>query len=386
MTVDEILPLLDDRTRLLGLTEPLHGQEHLPLLRNTLLRALVERAGYRSVAVESCCLRGLDLDARLARGVPPDAAQVAAGFSHGFGDTASGRELASWIAEHNRGAAAGDRVRFAGVDAPMEMAGMDSPRAALERLHGFLVSRGAPDLPSWDRIDALLGAEDAWTAPAAMWDPAHSIGGGDAVAELAVLAGDLAWRHATTAPGGDGPADDDAWWDAGTAARSATGLLACHRLVATDGPDRWMLLSNQRDAMIAANLAALVERERGRGPTLVFAHQQHLRRGTASWGETRWNGAGSLLGPRLGPELSVVATVLGSAPLRRIGPPEQGTIEQALIGARPGGGVLTAARAREIAAGAGVRDAGSREVGYFPADADLLAEVDLVLVVPELTS
>lgn len=385
MSDDELLPLLDDRTRLLALTEPLHLQQHIPRLRNALLTRLVERAGYRSIAVESCCLRGARLDAVLARGVEPDRDTVQSGFSHGFGDAAASRELAAWIGARNRTAGPADRVRFSGFDAPMEMAGADSPRDALGRVHGFLRDRGLTGLPAQERIEALLGPDQQWSDPAVIMDPARGIGGDPAAGELAVLAEDLAARLSTTAP--DGP--DDTWWDAATAARAAVGLLTYHRLLADDRPGRTARACAHRDAMMAANLAATVERERGRGPTLVFAHHGHLRRGPTTMTldvDITWYGAGALLAPRLGPELTVLCTVIGAARGREIGVPEPGTVEHALLAAHPVGAVLTADRARQLAEGAVVRDAGPAHVGYFPADAALLSEVDLVWLVPELDS
>ncbi|QJY45162.1 erythromycin esterase family protein [Pseudonocardia broussonetiae] len=386
MHLDDVLALLDHRTRLLALTEPLHGQQHVPLLRNALLAALVDRAGYRSVAVESCCLRGARLDALLARGVEPDDARRDAGFSHGWGPGRGNRELVAWIAAHNRAAAPRDRVRFSGFDAPLESSGADSPRDALEQVHGFLQARGATALPAWDRIADLLGPDAPWSDPAVIRDPARGRGATPAAAELTVVAGELAWRHATTAP--DGP-DDDAWWDAAAAARSATGLLAYHRLLVLDDAYRVQRLAAQRDAMMAANLAAVVERERGRGPTLVFAHHGHLQRGPSAMTmgvELVWNGAGALLGPRLGPELTVLGTLVGAAPERGIGAPEPGTVERVLLDAHPGGAVLRSAEARRLAAGAGTRAPAPPPVGYSGADDALLAGLDLVWLLPELTA
>ena len=54
---------LGARPRLLGLGEPMHGEEEFPRLRNRMFRHLVEREGYLSVAIESDCLAALEVDA-----------------------------------------------------------------------------------------------------------------------------------------------------------------------------------------------------------------------------------------------------------------------------------------------------------------------------------
>src|SRR5215471_4090686 len=50
------------RPRLLAVGEPTHGEGDLLDLRNDLFRQLVEREGYRTIAIESDCLRGLAVD------------------------------------------------------------------------------------------------------------------------------------------------------------------------------------------------------------------------------------------------------------------------------------------------------------------------------------
>ena len=50
--IDELLAAQTDPPTLLGLGEPTHGIEAFPLLRNELLRHLVER-GYRSILLKN---------------------------------------------------------------------------------------------------------------------------------------------------------------------------------------------------------------------------------------------------------------------------------------------------------------------------------------------
>lgn len=88
--------------RLLGFGEPMHGEESFLLLRNQMFRYLVEHEGYRSIAIESSCLKGILVDSfvRGASGVPLDDV-MAQGFSHGFGESRANRDLVRWIAEYN---------------------------------------------------------------------------------------------------------------------------------------------------------------------------------------------------------------------------------------------------------------------------------------------
>ena len=103
---------LGARPRLLGLGEPMHGEEEFPLLRNRAFRHLVEREGYLSVAIESDCLAALTVDAYVAGGEGSLDAVMERGFSHGFGGSEANRELVVWMREHNRNRAPEDKLRF----------------------------------------------------------------------------------------------------------------------------------------------------------------------------------------------------------------------------------------------------------------------------------
>src|SRR5947209_11235892 len=72
--------------------------------------------------------------------------------------------------------------------------------------------------------------------------------------------------------------------------------------------------------MMAENLAYIVSREQGRGNVLVFAHNNHLKRGN-------WWPVGSYLHERFGRRYAVIGSAVGSSPANGIGQPEAGTLE-----------------------------------------------------------
>ncbi|OSC54776.1 erythromycin esterase, partial [Streptomyces sp. 4F] len=154
---------------MLALGEPTHGEDLLLEVRDDLFRRLVEEEGYRTIAIESDCLRGLVVDDHVVSGTGTLDEVMEHGFSHGFGASAANRELVRWMREYNEGRPASERVRFAGFDGPLEITHAESPRQALTALHAFLAARvDAALLPCTAKtLDRLLGTDDRWTEPAA---------------------------------------------------------------------------------------------------------------------------------------------------------------------------------------------------------------------------
>lgn len=178
-----VMGLLPARPQLLALGEPTHGEDALLDLRNELFRQLVEQEGYRTITIESDCLRGLVVDDYVTSGTGTLDEVMEHGFSHGFGASAANRELVRWMRAYNVRAdnderPASERLRFAGFDGPLEITHAASPRQALTALHGYLSPRVDADLLpcTGETLDRLLGADDRWTHPEAMMDPARSVG------------------------------------------------------------------------------------------------------------------------------------------------------------------------------------------------------------------
>jgi erythromycin esterase-like protein len=190
------------------------------------------------------------------------------------------RELVEWLRAHNARCAPADRVRFYGFDAPLEMSAAPSPRRALCTVRDYLPAELRPE--SARDLDALLGADADWANPAAMYDPAVSVGGSDRVPALRIIADDLASvlrRAAPALPPTDLTVDAHA--------RTAKGLLRYHAAMAAPAPDRIGILFSLRCEMMAENLLAIAARERRRGPSLVFAHNELLRRAHGERGRAR---------------------------------------------------------------------------------------------------
>ncbi|MFE7537598.1 erythromycin esterase family protein [Streptomyces rhizosphaericola] len=329
-----VMELLPGRPRLLALGEPTHGEDTLLDVRNALFRQLVEREGYRTIAVESDCLAGLRVDAYVTTGAGTLDEVMEHGFSHGFGASAANRELVRWAREYNTGRPAADRLRLAGFDAPLEMTGAASPRRPLTALHAFLTSWLSADGPTdgllprtADTLDTLLGPDGRWTDPAALTDPSRSCGRSPEAVQLALIAHDLVSLLDERAPQLIAAAGREAWDRARLHGRTATGLLSYHSWLADTTPARMTRLVSVRDRMMAENLLALAER----GPVLAFAHNAHLQRELSSMrmGDERleWWGAGSIVSARLGPAYGFLATALGTIRHQGVDAPPPETVE-----------------------------------------------------------
>ncbi|MFG3603275.1 erythromycin esterase family protein [Micromonospora chersina] len=324
-----VMGLLPARPRLLALGEPTHGEEVLLDLRNGLFRQLVEREGYRTIAIESDCLMGLLVDDHVTSGTGDLDEVMERGFSHEWGAFPGNRDLVRWMRAYNEGRPASERVRFAGFDGPLEITAAASPRQALTALHGYLATRvDAGLLPcTAETLDRLLGADGRWTEPAAMMDPTRSVGRTPEARELRLVADDLVALLDAQTPHLIATSTPDEWDRARLYGRTAAGLLRYHSSMADTSPSRMARLLGVRDSMMAANLLALAER----GPTLVHAHNSHLQRpkSTMRMGglPVEWWSAGALVSPHLGEGYAFLATALGTIRHHGVETPPPDTLE-----------------------------------------------------------
>ncbi|MFG3258744.1 erythromycin esterase family protein [Streptomyces sp. NPDC048172] len=380
-----VMELLPARPRILALGEPVHGEPALLDVRNALFRQLVEEEGYRTIAIESDCLAGLRVDDHVTSGAGTLGEVMAHGFSHTwFNASEANRELVGWMREFNEDRPPSARVRFAGFDGPLEMTAAESPRRALTALHAHLAARvDATLLPcTEERLDQLLGADERWTDPAAMRDPARSVGGSEAVRELRLLADELVTLLGVQVPDPGGADGADEWDRARLYGRTAVGLLRYHFRMADPAPGRIGRLAGLRGRMMAENLLALAER----GPVLVSANNSHLqrRRSTMQMGDLslEWWGAGALVDARLGERYAYLATALGTLPHHGVETPPPDTVE-GLLYALAEDGCLLAEAPRLAAASGGPAPAArvSPYYGYAPLDPAQLADIDGVVFV-----
>ncbi|GAB3424202.1 erythromycin esterase family protein [Flindersiella endophytica] len=326
----DFLRSLPARPALLGIGEPTHGVEQFPRLRNDIFRHLVEREGYRSIALESDCLLALTVDDHVVEGEGTLDDAMDRGFSHGIGAFAANRELVAWMHDYNAGCAdPEDRLRFYGFDAPLELHSAASPGPALLGAHGYLAGHlGSGQVPyDAGEIRDLVGDDAVWSSTEAVLDHTKSVGGSEGAGRLRIIADDLIAQLLMHAPPLIAATSRTEWWRANLHARSAAGLLRYHAVLASQGIDRIERGSAVRDLQMADNLVAIREYEAQRGPTLVFAHNVHLQLNQATmhipegWQELagstlRWWNAGALAAARLGRrQYAFLATDYGEPPL-----------------------------------------------------------------------
>ena len=394
---DALAPFLRSRTvppRLLGLGEPTHGEEEFLRLRNAAFRYLVEHAGYRSVAIESDCLAALTVDAFVTDGTGSLDDAMTAGFSHGFDASAGNRELIGWMRAYNRDRASRDRVRFFGFDPPIEITGAACPGPALAALHTYLAAiLGTDRLPPAADVDRLIGDPARWTDPAAMMDPARSVGHHPDVAELRLLTDDLVTVLHAQSPRLVAATSLDDWWQADLHGRTSAGLLRYHVATAEPSRERIGWLMGLRDEMGAANLRAILAREARRGPTLAFAGNGHLQRDLSVWrpewpGLTglvlEWWSAGAIVAAQLGEEYAFLATAAGSIPGRGLQPSAPDTLEGTLSALPQHRFILDGDHLAELAADTVARTDISAAQGYSALDPAAVSGTDGVVFVREV--
>ncbi|MEV5019490.1 erythromycin esterase family protein [Streptomyces sp. NPDC053780] len=381
-----VLGMLPARPRVLALGEPTHGEDTLLDVRNDLFRQLVEQEGYLTLAIESDCLAGLVVDDYVTSGTGTLDDAMEHGFSHGLGSSDANRDLVRWMRAYNEGRPPAERVRFAGLDGPLEITGAASPRRAVTALHEHLSAHVDPGLLpcTAGTLDRLLGADDRWTEPAAMTDPARSVGRSAEAGELRALAHDLVALLDEQTPHLLATASRDEWDRARLYGRTATGLLDYHRWMADPSPARMNRLLGVRDRMMAGNLLALAER----GRVLVHAHNSHLQRERSSmrmWqGPVAWWSAGALVSARLGEEYAFVATALGTIRHQGVDTPPPGTLEGHLYALPEDRRVVDAGRLASALGDPRPAPRVSPWFGYAPLDPAHLDTIDGVVFIKDM--
>jgi len=260
-------------TRVIALGEAAHGTHEFLAFRNRLLEFLVHEAGVTALAAETGTAEGLDVDAYVNGGD----VDVTVASQHVFDDwypapLEENRTLVEWMRAYNAVAAPGRALRFYGIDLPggwgyegarrvadeaIDYLERVDPRAAGDlrvRLHPLLVSftaRGYGSLPPAQQAQLTEAINDFVDLLAACRV--------DFIARTTEADFDRALRHAVNAR------QLDTYF--GRAPKASADAAADYREQ-----------SMARDAAMAENLRAVLQRERGRGPILLFAHNWHVKK------------------------------------------------------------------------------------------------------------
>jgi erythromycin esterase len=390
--VDQLTATLGEEVEVLGLGEPLHGETEFLILRNRLFQRLVEAHGFSAIAVESSFPKARLVNEYVAGRGPASYDEIQhAGFSHGFGRLNANRELIEWMRRYNADPAHPMKLRFCGFDSPTEMTGTDSPRQLLHFVLDYLASVTSADEPDRrQRIESLLGQDAAWENPAAMMDPAKSIGLSLAATALRIETEDLIAELQLRRPKLAANGHEDRYLEAAHYAAAARGLLNYHAALARPSSQQQRLVEGLglRDAMMADNLAYMAMRERGRGKVLAFAHNMHMQRGPARWqlgdNSLAWWPAGAHLTAMLGARYSVIGTGVGTSESIGLATPEPGTLEARLTAATKPARFIPTHRgqglpAADIAALAS-RSGATKNSSYFALSSQSIFDFDCLAV------
>ncbi|WP_037308217.1 erythromycin esterase family protein [Amycolatopsis orientalis] len=354
---------------LLALGEPTHAIPLFAEIRNELFAQLVDR-GFRSIALETDRVAAHVANDFVQHGKGSLDLAMSEGFTHVFGTVEANRRLIEWMREYNENRPPEEQLTFHGFDTQTENTSAPSPRRYLEYARDFLgldvdIAGPAGDDERWSRTEAVL-------------DAASSVGATADAYRLRAIAADLLTALRAREPR---PVTAD-WVRAENHLMAGIDLLRYHRQCAEplEPRDRYLPLVAIRDAIMARNLLDIRAAEAGRGATLVFAHNLHLRRQastmTVAGTETTWFPAGALVGPLLGDRYTFVVTSLGRSGAIALREPETDTYEgflQKHVTTEWGllqPGEVPAARVRT--------DPTPRQ-GYFPLDQGILDDADVLL-------
>ncbi|HQQ37927.1 MAG TPA: erythromycin esterase family protein [Methanothrix sp.] len=389
-SIDKLVSLLGEPVKLLGLGEALHGGEEILIFRNRLFQRLVEKHGYSAIAIESSFPRGRLINDYVAGRVLSSYEAVAkSGFSHGFGQLEANRELVEWMRQYNAHPSHKIKLQFYGFDSPTEMCYADSPGHILRFVLDYVSAIDDACGNSYrQKIEPLIGEDSDWEDPATLFDPDKSIGLSPAAKALRIELEDLIAELLVRRPELISWSGKERYSEAVHYARLARWLLVYHAVMAERSSQRTSRLLGIRDLCMAQNLAYILSCEQGRGRTLAFAHNSHLKKGRMQWqfGSElfAWWPAGSHLKEILGERYAVIGSALGVSDENGIGWPEAGTLE-ALLTALPGPGrFISTRRVQELSAAQAdaipVRSGSLKNPTYFPLTADSLADFDWLVI------
>ena len=347
--VDQIVASLGDQVELLGFGEALHGGEDILTVRNRLFKRLVAAHGYSAISIESSFTRAWLVNEYVAGRGPAtyDGLIGGRGFGQGVGEVEANRELVEWMRSYNADPTHKVKLSFYGFDVPTGATGIESPGPTLRFPLEYLSSIDSASGEEHRRkIEALLGQAQDWENPMAWADTAKAVGLSASATSLRIAIEDLISELRTRRPELVAKSSRERYLDALQGALVARQVSNMHASIARKSGEPVAGPRGVRDALMADNLAFAVERERGRGKVLAFAHNGHLQRGKSMWpccGQSygpnqevfTWWPAGSQLHDKFGPRYAVIGSGVGVSQENGIGEPEAGSLEARLT-KRPG--------------------------------------------------
>jgi len=385
-SVDKAVASLGPSVELLGFGEALHGGQEILQLRNELFKHLVMTKGFSAIAIESSFARAWLVNDYVTGNGPATYDEVMdKGFSEGVGHLTANRELVEWMRTYNADPSHPVKLHFYAFDIPTGAVGIASPAHVL---HVALEYLGAIDPAAANehrqKIDSLLPADAAWENPMAWADTKQAIGGSPAATSLRIATEDLITELRTRRPELVAHSSEDRYLQALHNAVVARELLNFHAVLARKSGEPPAGPRGIRDALMADNLVYIVDRERGHGRVMVFAHNGHLQRGKSTWpccGQKylgtdvyTWWPAGSQLQQMLGDRYAVIGTAVGESQQNEIARPEAGSLEARLTAQKETGLLIQTHGGRGIA---------SDEVAGLPTRSGSMLNLTYTALVPQ---
>uniref|UniRef100_UPI0039BF4ADA erythromycin esterase family protein n=1 Tax=Lentzea alba TaxID=2714351 RepID=UPI0039BF4ADA len=364
----DIREFISPFTEILAFGEPTHLEHAHTWIRNELFEQLAA-LGYRSIALESCRVRGTAVNDFVQHGMGDLDTVVKEGFSHTFGENwPANRELVAWMREYNEGKPKEDRLAFYGFDFQTETSSAPSPRPYLEHARDYL----------GEDVD-LSTDDEKWSRDEAVMDLTRSPGKSEEAIRFREIGTGMLRRLHKRMPELVADTSYEEWNAAELHLTAGLSLLRYHRECAEPNPlgVRLNRLCQMRDGVMARNLLEIRRLEAGRGPTFVHAHNAHLQRTNSSMemaGERiEWFSAGALVAPVLGDQYTVIGGALGRNDSFGLGEPDRDTLEGSLQSRFTTWGIT------EDKPQGKTREDAKQVWAYFPLDQHLMAGVDALL-------
>ena len=258
----------DARVVLIG--EGSHGTSEFYRARATITRRLIERHGFRIVAVEADWPDALQVD-RHVRGRPrtEDPEPAFARFPTWMWRNRETADFIGWLARWNATRAADDRAEFRGLD-------VYSLRNSIAEVLRYLEDA---DPEAARSARQRYGCLTPWQADPALYGRQAHAGRADCEDAVVAQLREMLSRRIAGAQGGD-----EELFDAAQNARVVRSAEQYYRAMFRSSAESW----NLRDRHMFETLDALLERRGADARAVVWAHNSHI--GNAAATSMGWSG------------------------------------------------------------------------------------------------